>query len=140
VLAGLSVSAHVVSAALWVGGLAAIGWLAALADDGWRGALPRYSRLALVSVVVLTLSGLLTSLARMNAVSELFTSRYGAIVLLKVVLLAGLVVAGWLQRQYVFARASFLRRQFIPLAALELATMALAFALAVALARTPPPV
>ena len=139
-IATLSVSAHVVGAALWVGGLAAIGWLAAIGDARWGAALPRYSRLALLCVVVLTLSGVLTSALRLNSLAELVTSRYGAIVTFKVVLLTGLVVAGWLQRQYVFVGTPMQRRHFLLVAALELTTMTMAFALAVALARTPPPV
>jgi putative copper resistance protein D len=139
-IATLSVSAHVVGAALWVGGLAAIGWLAAIGDARWGAALPRYSRLALVCVVVLTLSGVLTSALRLNSLAELVTSRYGAIVTFKVVLLTGLVVAGWLQRGYVFVGTPMQRRHFLLVAALELTTMTMAFALAVALARTPPPV
>jgi putative copper export protein len=102
--------------------------------------LPRYSRLALVCVMVLALSGVLTSALRLDSISELLTSRYGAIVSFKVVLLAGLVVAGWLQRRYVFGGTPVLRRHFVVVAALELTTMTMAFALAVALARTPPPV
>jgi putative copper resistance protein D len=139
-IATLSVAAHVVGAALWVGGLAAIGWLAAIGDARWGAALPRYSRLALVCVVVLTLSGALTSALRLNSLAELVTSRYGAIVTFKVVLLTGLVVAGWLHRRYVFVGTPMLRRHFLLIAALELTTMTMAFALAVALARTPPPV
>jgi putative copper resistance protein D len=140
IIASVSVSAHVVAAALWVGGLAAIGWLAAIGGARWGAALPRYSRLALVCVVVLTLSGVLTSALRLNSIAELLTSKYGAIVTFKVVLLAGLVVAGWMQRRYVFAGTPMLRRHFLVIAALELTTMTMAFALAVALARTPPPV
>jgi len=138
-IAALSVSAHVVGAALWVGGLAAIGWLAAIGEARWGAALPRYSRLALLCVVVLTLSGVLTSALRLNSLDELVTSRYGAIVTFKVVLLTGLVVAGWLQRHYVFVGTPMQRRHFLLVAALELTTMTMAFALAVALARTPPP-
>ena len=139
-VAAFSVSAHVVGAALWVGGLAAIGWLAAIGDARWGAALPRYSRLALVCVVVLTLSGVLTSALRLNSIAELLNSRYGAIVTFKIVLLAGLVIAGWLQRRYVFVGTPLLRRRFLVVAALELTTMTMTFALAVALARTPPPV
>jgi putative copper resistance protein D len=85
------------------------------------------------------LSGVLTSSLRLHDLAELFTSKYGAIVFFKVVLLAGLVVAGWMQRRYVFGGTPILRRHFIAVAALELTTMSMAFALAVALARTPPP-
>jgi len=139
-VAVLSVSAHVIGAALWVGGLAAIGWLAAIGDARWGAALPRYSRLALVCVVILTLSGVVTSALRLDSPADLVTTKYGAIVTFKVVLLGGLVAAGWMQRRYVFGGTPILRRHFLAVAALELTTMSLAFALAVALARTPPPV
>jgi putative copper resistance protein D len=139
-VAALSVSAHVIGAALWVGGLAAIGWLAAIGDARWGAALPRYSRLALVSVVVLTLSGVLTSALRLHSLTELLSSKYGAIITFKVVLLIGLVFAGWMQRRYVFGGTPILRRHFLAVAALELTTMTMAFALAVALSRTPPPI
>ena len=112
------------------------GWVASPRSDGlprsgtreWGAALPRYSRLALVCVVVLTLSGVLTSALRLNSLAELVTSRYGAIVTFKVVLLTGLVVAGWLQRRYVFVGTPMLRRHFLLVAALELTTMTMAFA------------
>jgi putative copper resistance protein D len=139
-VAALSVSAHVVGAALWVGGLAAIAWLAAIGDGRWGDALPRYSRLALACVVALTLAGVLTSTLRLNSITELWSSRYGAIVTFKVVLLAGLAGAGWLQRRYVFVGTPMLRRHFLIVAALELTTMTMALALAAALERTPPPV
>jgi hypothetical protein len=58
----------------------------------------------------------------------------------KVVLLAGLAAAGWLQRRYVFAGTPMLRWHFLVVAALELTTMTMALALAAALERTPPPV
>jgi putative copper resistance protein D len=139
-VAGISVSAHTIGAALWIGGLAAIAWLAAAGDGEWTAALPRYSQLALVCVVVLTLSGVVTAVGRLSAPGRLFTSHYGAIVLLKAVLLMSLVAAGWMQRRYVFTRAPISRGHFLAIAGLELTTMTLALALAVALARTPPPV
>jgi putative copper resistance protein D len=139
-IAAISVSAHVVGAALWVGGLAAIGYLAALDDPRWGAALPRYSMVAFACVVVLTGSGVLTSALRLDSVSQLLDTRYGAIVSFKVVLLAALVAAGWLQRRYVFVGTPMMRRHFVVVAALELTTMTMAFALAVALGRTPPPV
>lgn len=139
VIAGIAVSAHAVSAALWVGGLAAIAWLAANRTGDWTEALPRYSQLALGCVVALVLSGIVTTAGRLDAVSELLTSRYGAVVMLKVVLLASFVTAGWMQRRYVFTHVPISRGHFLAVAGLELTTMALALALAVALARTPPP-
>ena len=138
-LAGVSVSTHVIGAVVWVGGLAALGWLAVGVERDWAGALPRYSRMAFVSVVVLVAGGVVSAIGRLDALSDLFTSGYGAIVLLKVVLVGGLVAAGWLQRRYVVHRSPVSRRDFVAVASMELATMTIALALAVALARTPPP-
>lgn len=138
--AGVAVSAHVAASSVWIGGLAALAWLAIAGDRGWTDALPRYSRLALVSVVALAAAGIVSAATRLDAVSELLTSRYGAIVTLKLVAFAGLVAAGWMQRAKIVGRATTsLLRQFIALAAVELTVMAMAVALAVALARTPPP-
>ena len=53
--------------------------------------MPRYSRLALVCVVILTLSGVLTSALRLDSPAELVTSKYGAIVMFKVIDLMGLL-------------------------------------------------
>ena len=139
VVTTLSVSAHVVGAVTWVGGLAALGWLAVREEPDWSGALPRYSRLAFASVVVLIVCGVVSALGRLTRPADLLTSGYGAILLLKVVLVCGLVAAGWLQREYVVHRVPVSRRHFVAVASMELTTMTLALALAVALARTPPP-
>lgn len=139
VLAGIAVSAHVVGAALWVGGLAALGWLAVTGSD-WRNALPRYSRLALVCVVVVIASGLVAGIPELDSPGDLLTSSYGAVMTLKVVFLAGLVVAGRMQRAYVVERrAATGVRAFVAIAGFELTAMALTMALAAALTRTPPP-
>ena len=137
-LAGVSVSVHVVSSAMWVGGLVALGMLAAQGRE-WSTALHRYSQIALACVIALILSGVVNAAGRLTTLSQLFTTRYGAVVLLKIVLLCGLVAAGWVQRRYVVGRASLTRRRFLPVVATELTIMMLALALASALSRTPPP-
>ena len=138
-VAGVAVGLHVAGAALWVGGLAALAWLALNRVADWRAAVPRYSGLALVAVAVLVASGVVSSLGHLDRPGQLFTSKYGAIITLKVVLLAGLVAAGHLQRRRVVERTPIHRRHFVGLAGLELTVMALAMALAVALGHTPPP-
>lgn len=139
VLATISASVHVLAAAAWIGGLAVLSWMAATDTGDWRRALPRYSRLALACVVALGAAGIAAAVERVGSPDALFTSRYGAIVTIKTVLLAGLIGAGWLQRREVLGRSPIRRRDFVLVAAVELSTMALAVALAVALARTPPP-
>jgi putative copper export protein len=138
-VAGAAVGVHVAGAAMWVGGLAALAWLALNRAADWRAAVPRYSRLALAAVVVLAASGVVSALGHLDRPAELFTSKYGAVITLKLVLLGVLVAAGHLQRRRVVERVPIRRRHFVGLAGLELTVMALAMALAVGLAHTPPP-
>ncbi len=139
VIAGVAISAHIASAALWVGGLAALGWLGARGAGEWTRAVPRYSALALVAVVVIAASGTVAALDALDTPSELLTSKYGAIITLKLVALAGLAGAGQLQRSLVVARSAGRRRGFLVLAGFELTVMAVVFGLAGALGSTPPP-
>jgi putative copper export protein len=139
---------HVLAAALWVGGLAALGWAALQGRLPLANAVPRYSALALVCVVVVAVSGVLNAAVRVHSLDAVLTSAYGAILLAKVLALVVLTVFGHLHRQHTVERLRTWRRRrhvptaapvFVALAAVELVIMALTLALAVALARTPPP-
>jgi copper transport protein len=81
-------SAHVVLAGGWVGGLIL---LAVTATDRESrpglGALAAFSRFALLSVAGLLVTGILNSLLRLEAVSALWDSTYGRLLLLKVAVL-----------------------------------------------------
>lgn len=136
-VASVSVSVHVLAAAVWIGGLLALAWLAVSRRD-WRSQLPRYSTVATGCVAALAVSGVVAALGRVG-LGDLMASKYGALVVLKAVALLGLATAGWFQRQYVVRRTSTATRPFLALAAFELTTMALTMALAAALSRTPPP-
>jgi putative copper export protein len=148
-LGTLTLAVHVVAAALWVGGLAALAWAALRGRVPLATAVPRYSALAGVCVVALTVSGVLNAVERMHGFTGWFTSAYGLILVAKIVLLLVLVAFGWLHRQHTVERLRTWRRRrnvpaaapvFVALAAVELAIMAATVALAVGLARTPPPV
>lgn len=139
VLLAALLGVHVVAAALWVGGLLALGWLALSRPDAWATLLPRYSRLALACVVALALSGSLQALQHLGSAAVLLGSGYGLVVALKLVLLVALVGLGWLQRRRVLARPTAPVRTFAVLAACELTVMLVALALAAGLAQTPPP-
>jgi putative copper export protein len=139
---------HVLAAALWVGGLAALAWAALHGRVPLANAVPRYSVLATWCVAVVVLSGVLNAVERIGSVGALFTSAYGVIVLAKAAAVVVLAGFGWLHRQHTVERLSAWRRRrnvpeaapvFIALAAVELAVMAATVALAVGLSRTPPP-
>ena len=84
-------SVHLLAVALWTGGLAQLalaGWtLRARADlpvllDGAR----RYARLALISVVMAIITGLLSAAAEFGSVQQLVGSGYGRVLVVKVAL------------------------------------------------------
>ncbi|MBP2330700.1 putative copper resistance protein D [Kibdelosporangium banguiense] len=131
---------HLVAAALWVGGLAAL-----LAYGRQKGehlglAASRFSRLALVCWLVLAASGVFNALVRLR-LSEVFTTAYGMLVIAKGAALAALGVFGYFQRKRgvrdVVEKGS--GRALVQLAAFEVLLMMMTLGLATALSRTPPP-
>ncbi|HEX5566982.1 MAG TPA: copper resistance protein CopC [Streptomyces sp.] len=92
--------AHLLAAAVWLGGLAAL--LTAL----WRGpavpreAVRRFSRIALGSVVVLVLTGLYQSWRQVGTWSALFSTPFGRLLLLKAGLVTLLLGIAWSSRRW----------------------------------------
>ncbi|MFC8848033.1 MULTISPECIES: cytochrome c oxidase assembly protein [unclassified Micromonospora] len=134
-----SLALHVLAAALWAGGLAAL--LTIRRSRHLPGAAARYSRLALVCFVAVAVSGLANAAVRLGAVDQLWQSRYGAVVLAKLAALAVLGLLGAAHRTRTLpALAAGRRRAFARLAAGELVVFAATVGLAVALSRSPTPV
>ncbi|GAA5179818.1 cytochrome c oxidase assembly protein [Rugosimonospora acidiphila] len=138
-IAVTSLALHVASAALWVGGLAALLLLRRsrlLAD-----AAARYSRLALFCWVAVAVSGVANAWVRLGAFDELWRSSYGLLVLGKLAALALLGGLGAAHRTRTLpALYAGSRRAFWRLAAGELVVFGATFGLAVALSRSPTPV
>lgn len=133
-LAVTSLAVHILAAALWVGGLAA---LLTLRKDSTLEAVARsYSRLALACFVAVAVSGIANAYVRLGTIDQLWSSRYGALVLGKAVALVTVGVIGAVHRQRTLGSASLFRR----LATGELVVFAATFGLAVALSRSPTPV
>ena len=134
-----SLALHLVSAVLWVGGLAALvlvsGRLGAQRDTVVR----RYSTLAGVCFVVVAFSGVINAALRLGSFAALGTP-YGLLVIGKVIALGLLGVAGLLHRRRVIPRLATDRSAFARLAAVELVVMGATVGLAVALSRSAPPV
>lgn len=137
---------HVLAAATWVGGLAALVRAAVVVGaDGMRASLPAWSRLALGCAVAVGLTGLVNLGLRLDGPGGLLTG-YGALAGLKVAAFAGLVVVGVAQRRRVAAvvadgaatRATAVRA-VVRLAVAEIVLMAATFGTAAALTRTPSP-
>ena len=98
---------HLLGAGLWAGALPALALLLAAASaDAGADARPyavltarRFSRIALVLVLVLALSGIATALSQVGSIPALLGTRYGHLLLLKVALLAPILALAALNRR-----------------------------------------
>ena len=130
---------HVLAAAVWVGGLAAV--VTHLVAGGRHPALAarRFSAVALVCWVVLALSGVLNVLVRISP-ADLLTSTYGVLVLVKALALVALGAFGaWHRRHALPGIEAGSTAAMIRFGGLEVLLMAATMGVAVALGRTPPP-
>ena len=138
----VAVAMHMGSAAVWIGGLAALILLRRTLGTELLAVVRRYSTLALLSFFALAISGVAAGLASIGTVEGL-ASQYGLILLAKTAVLAVLGVIGALHRMWILTKLESVpgkgRTAFTRLAVAELAVMATASGLAAALARTPPP-
>jgi copper transport protein len=118
---------HVAAASVWLGGLVALGL--ALRTSGTTP-LRRFSNIAIVSVAVLGLTGVVRALSELSAFSQLWTTGYGRALLVKTGLLAVLVGLGWINRYRLVPRADVqgLRRT-VPAELLLFAGLVIAVAL-----------
>jgi putative copper export protein len=143
-LSMVSMELHVVAAAAWTGGLVALAVLLTRDRELLARALPRFSRLATVALVVVALSGLFSGLVELalspttSLPGSLFTTHYGQLVVAKVIFVCAVGALGANIRWRLLPGVA--RRQatsFAAWAALEVGVMGLAYGVAVALTRAP---
>jgi putative copper resistance protein D len=139
-----AIAAHLLSAAVWVGGLLALVVLRRPLGDALGVVARRYSSVALWCFVTLGVSGVMTATTRLGSWSDLATP-YGVLVLVKVLAFTALGVAGVWHRRVTLDRIDVASgdvrgRLFVRLAVVETMVMGLAFGVATALARSEPPV
>ncbi|MCV7385046.1 cytochrome c oxidase assembly protein [Mycolicibacter longobardus] len=140
-LATNSLLIHLVAAGLWAGGLLALLVHALRGGEHADLAARRFSTVALWCFVAMGLSGVLNALVRL-APSELLTSEYGRLAVVKFVALCVLGALGWAQRRRGVAALQAdpnKRAPLIRLALIEAVVFAITFGVAVGLGRTPPP-
>lgn len=140
-LTGVAVAVHAVAVSIWVGGLAVVSALALMEPSDAAMMLRRFSLLALICVIVLAETGLLSASLTVGSLGDLLGSTYGSVILGKAVLLAALIRLGWLQRRQAIDR---LPDRSVPLtvariAGIEFLVMGTAIAAAVVLTRIGPP-
>lgn len=133
--------AHVLAAVLWIGGLMALAVHAARGDMPLARPAQRFSTVALVSIVLLAVSGSANAYTRLDNAGQLLTTGYGQVVLMKAGLIVGLGVLGWVMRSRVISTLGRTSRGgvFARIAGIELIVMAAAVGLGVALASSPTP-
>lgn len=137
-LAVTSLALHVLAASLWVGGLA--GLMLVRRHRRFADTAARYSSLALTCFLATAVSGTVNAAVRLGDWPALWTTRYGVLVLLKVLALLAVGLIGAVHRVRTLpALRSGAPRAFLRLAAGELVVLGAAVGLAAGLSRSPTP-
>ena len=138
--AAYAIGAHIGAVVLWVGGLAAVIGLIALGTSEVDVILRRFSTLALVCVIVVAETGLLSATLTEATLPDLVGTAYGSLVLAKAALLAWLIRLGWQQRRTVIDALpdAGAVRTCVAIASIELIVMGTALAIAVVMSRIGP--
>jgi putative copper export protein len=99
---------HVLATSAWLGGLLALGTVLIPGEKVQEldQLIPRFSRVALLSVVTLIVTGIVHALAVAGGMYELASSRYGLVLLIKVSIFGLMLLMGNEGRRYA-ARAAF---------------------------------
>lgn len=93
---------HVTAMAYWIGGLVVLLAVLPSADPaGLRDVVPRFSRRAFISVVLIVASGVLQSWRQLGSLDAVTSSSYGRILLVKVAAVAVMVGLAGLSRRLV---------------------------------------
>src|ERR1700733_7383694 len=140
-LATNSLLIHLVAGSIWAGGLLAL--LTHVLRGGQHSDLAsrRFSVIALWCFVAMAVSGIVNALVRILP-SDLLTTNYGRLVVVKFVALCLLGVVGWRQRRtgvVALQTDPSSRGSLIRLALIEALLFGITFGVAVGLAPTPPP-
>ncbi|MDO5663310.1 MAG: cytochrome c oxidase assembly protein [Brachybacterium sp.] len=135
--AGTSMWLHLIAVGIWSGGLAAL--LASRTTDS--RAASRFSQVAGWMFVVVAVSGVINTTLRIETPTDLLTSPWGHLLLLKVVLFTALGLAGHLHRTRTLAALSRRgdARDFQRLAGGEIVLLAATYGVSVALGASAPP-
>lgn len=131
--------AHSAAAALWIGGLAALAWHATQRDLPIGRAIERFSPIALIAIILLAVSGVANAYTRLDTVGQLFTTAYGQLLIIKLLLIGSLAILGWYLRARVVGSGATRGVAFARVAAIELVMMAAALGVGTALATSPYP-
>ncbi len=131
---------HLIGISLWIGGLLAFLGMVRQNVAHLPTVARRYSTLALVAFIAVAISGIANAWIRISYLSDLWTTAYGRLVVVKALALITLGIFGYAQRKRALpAIARGKRRPLIRLASIELLIMGATVGVAAALGRTAPP-
>jgi cytochrome c oxidase assembly factor CtaG/putative copper export protein len=131
---------HLVGISLWIGGLLAFLGMVRQNVANLPVIARRYSNLALTAFIAVAISGIVNAWIRLTYLSDLWTTGYGRLVLLKAIALIVLGGFGYAQRKRALPAIMLgKRRPLVRLASLELLIMGATVGVAAALGRTAPP-
>ncbi len=131
----LLVAVHVIAAAGWIGGLAAVLITFGRQPAQLLAVLPRFSVLATAAIATVAVTGLLNAVVRWPADPAAAGAGYVLLLAAKTIALLGLAAFGWQARRRLAGRAS--RTALVGWLAVELVVMSFSLGLAAALAQTP---
>ncbi|MEP6980791.1 MAG: cytochrome c oxidase assembly protein, partial [Nakamurella sp.] len=132
---------HLAGISVWIGGLVAFLGLVRQRAPHLDLIARRYSAMALIAFVLVAVSGVGNALVRLPRLTDLWTTDYGRLVVLKAVLLGVLGGFGYLQRRRgVAGLHTGDRRSLLRISVFEIGVMAATVGVAVALGRTAPPI
>ncbi|MCD1286792.1 MULTISPECIES: cytochrome c oxidase assembly protein [unclassified Brevibacterium] len=139
-----SLGLHLLGVTIWLGGLFVIALLGTrlARSSHLRTVVERYSTFALVSFGLVAFSGVVNSLLRVHSLDDWMTS-YGQVIIAKAFATVLLGLIGFWHRQFVIRRlgeAASAAREFWRLILVEFVIFGATMGLAVALARSQPPV
>jgi copper transport protein len=107
----IATAGHILAVAAWLGGLVALAAVL-IPQDNMRELdrlIPRFSLVAVFSVITLVITGTVHALAIAGGVSALVSSRYGLVLLVKILVFGLMLVLGNHGRKYA-SRVAFARR------------------------------
>ena len=140
-LAVNAIGVHLVAVVIWVGGLVALFTLRGNSAQESSTLTKRYSSLALLAFVLVSISGVSSAVIRIKTFEDLFSS-YGLLVILKVAALVLLGLLGVIYRTRLIskiAQSAPAAKNFFGLVLVEFIIMGTAMGLATALGKTPTP-
>lgn len=145
-LAITAIFVHLVPILLWVGGIVALALHARVSAAGLARGVTRFSPIAAVCLLTVTVSGLVSGAVRLTGFGDVLGTDYGRLLVTKTVLIGAIALAGlYLRNRVIPALASanpvspLARGLFARWAGVEAGFMVATLGVAAALARTPEP-